>query len=162
MTLDPSRSWLPAGITGLARLREWDAVTTTEGGGTPGDEAQFVQLADGRSLIETSPPGFDPEPLARALAPSIEAPYRAVALRRDELWVVGASAISVLELRGDPDGDAIEIVRDRGGVSTRIDGLPTLADVPELEKLGAARAETYVVRARRLDGRLFEVEVDPL
>mgnify|MGYP006173798901 CR=1 FL=1 len=29
-SLDPAREWLAAGITGLARGREWDAVATAE------------------------------------------------------------------------------------------------------------------------------------
>jgi hypothetical protein len=155
-------SWLPAGITGLARRREWDAVATADAPGTPEAEAQFVLLPDGRVLIEDAPPGFDPEPLVAALETSIEGPYRAVAVRRPELWVVGATSISVTELGRDPRGDSVEVVRDEGGVSTRVDGLPTLDQLPELEQIGGARAETYVVRARRLVDLLFEVEVEPL
>jgi hypothetical protein len=162
VTLDPALSWLPAGITGLARRREWDAVATTEAAGAPGDEARFVRLTDGRVLVEAAPPGFDPEPLAEALANSIESPYRAVAVRRPELWVVGACTILVTPLGRDPRAESVEVVRDHGGVSTRLDGLPTLERIPELERLGEARADTYFVRARRLVGLLFEVEADPL
>ena len=31
MPVDPGRHWLEAGITGIARQREWDAVVTVDG-----------------------------------------------------------------------------------------------------------------------------------
>ena len=44
----------------------------------------------------------------------------------------------------------------------RIDGKPTLAGVPELERLGASRHRAYVVTAMRLVGSSWEVAVAPL
>jgi hypothetical protein len=160
-SLDPARQWLAAGITGLARGREWDAVATVEGAGTPGDEVVFVALADGRLLAGESA-GADLEAMAGALAGAIDPPYRAVALRQDELWAVGAVAIDVLELREDPGGDFVELVRTDEGLSTRVDDAPSARPFVELERLGESRASTYVVRASRLDGRLFEIEVEAL
>lgn len=162
MPVDPGRHWLAAGITGLARQREWDAVATAEAPGEPGDEAELVALADGRVLVENGPLGLDGEALAGALAGALDRPFRAVAVRRPELWVVGARAIQVAELSSAPDGDDIEVVADASGVAVRIDGLPSSAHLPELEALGSARFRTFVVRAHRLAGRLFEVEVEPL
>lgn len=162
MPLDPARHWLAAGITGLARQREWDVVVTTEGPGSPGDETQFVHLAGGRLLVESASEGMEPESLAAALEGSIEAPYRAVGVRRPRLWAVGACSIEVVELEQDPLGETVEVVRDDSGLKLRIDGLPSLEHLPELERLGEARSATYVVRARRLDGRIFEVEIEPL
>lgn len=160
-SLDPARQWLAAGITGLARGREWDAIATAEGAGAPGDEATFVALADGRLLPEAGA-GADLQAMANALSGAIDRPYRAVARRQEELWAVGAVSIDVIELDGDPGGDAVEIVRTDEGLSTRIDDVPTTRPLPELERLGEARAASYVVRAGRLDGRLFEVEVEAL
>ena len=162
MGIDPGRHWLEAGITGLARQREWDAVETADAPGKPGDEAGFVALADRRLLVEVGPPGFDPTPLADALARSIEPPYRAAARRRDELWVVGASSLETVDLAADPRGDTLELVQDAGGLSVRVDGMPSHVHVPELERLGEERGDRYVVLARRLVGRHFEVEVLPL
>jgi hypothetical protein len=76
--------------------------------------------------------------------------------------VVGARSIDVRRLDAPPDGNDIEVVQGGGAVTIRIDGLPSIAAVPELERIGEARSGTYVVRARRLDGALFEVEVEPL
>jgi hypothetical protein len=158
MPLDPAREWLAAGITGLARGREWDAVVLAEAPGTAGEELEFVALCDGRLLAEAG----DVTPLAAALAGAIDPPYRAVAVRREDVWAVGARSIRVLELEAEPGGDAVEVVRIAEGVSLRVDGIPSSAHVPELEALGASRFATFVVRAHRLDGILFEVEVEPL
>ncbi len=162
MPLDPGRHWLAAGITGIPRLREWDAVATAEGPGKPGAEAEFVALPDGRLLVETAAEGFDAAPFATVLAGSIEPPYRAVARRRPELWAVGARTIRVIELPRDRHGDVLEVVRTADGLSIRVDGVVSGAHLPELEELGAARFTTFVVRAGRLTDRLFEVEVEPL
>lgn len=159
--VDPGKHWLEAGITGLARQREWDAVATAEAPGSAGDEVEFVALADGRLLVHAGPDGFDPGPLAAGLEGAIERPYRAVGVRREELWAVGASAIETAELFLD-DGDEFELVRNADGMSLRVDGTPAAKVVPELERLGEARAATYVVRASRLMGALFEIEVEPL
>lgn len=160
-SLDPARHWLAAGITGLARGKEWDAVATAEAPGTPGDEVGFVALADGRLFPETDWRG-DLRPFADALAGAIDPPFRALAVRQPDRWAVGAVAIDVRELHDDPGADAVEIVRTEDGVSIRLDGRPAARPVPELERLGERRAATYVVRAARLDGALFEVEVEPL
>jgi len=76
MPLDPGREWLAAGITGLQRQREWDAVATADGDGTPGDEVEFVALDDGTFVLESGG-GADPAPFAAALGDSIATPYRA-------------------------------------------------------------------------------------
>lgn len=159
--VDPGEHWLEAGITGLARQREWDAVATAEAPGSAGDEAEFVALADGRLFVESGPDGFDPKPLATALEGAIELPYRAVGLRREELWAVGASVIETKELPFE-HGEEFELVRTADGLTLRVDGTPTADTVPELQRLGEARAETYVVRASRIDRQLFEIDVEAL
>lgn len=159
-SLDPARHWLAAGITGLARGREWDAVATVQAPGAPGDEVEFVALADGR-LLATSGSG-DLGVLAGALAGALDPPYRAIALRQPELWAVGAREIDVAELEQDPGGDSVELVRTVEGTTARVDEVPTTRPLPELERLGEARGDAYVVRAGRLDGRLFEIEVEAL
>ncbi|MGI8479814.1 MAG: hypothetical protein ACR2M2_08170 [Gaiellaceae bacterium] len=162
MPLDPGRHWLAAGITGIPRHREWDAVKLVEAPGSTGDEVRFVALPDGRILLEAGPDGFGPMPLAAALEGSIEPPYRAVARRRPELWAVGACAIKILELPRAPKGDVLEIVQNADGLLIRVDGMPSGVHLPELEELGAARFASFVARAQRLTDVLFEVEVEPL
>ena len=94
---------------------------------------------------------------------ALAAPFRAHAVRRDAgIWVVGASRIRTVALVDDPGGSSVELAWDGRERSVRIDGEPTLAGVPELERLGAERHATYVVTAARLDGSIWEVFVAPL
>jgi hypothetical protein len=159
--LDPGRHWLEAGITGLARQREWDAVVTIDAAGDAGDEAELVVLPDTTVVVETAPPGFDPTPLTDALAGAIAPPYRAVAVRRDGLWVAGARAIEVAELRPDPGGENLELTWDGGGTALVVDGVPAAPSrASALERLAASRERgPYAAHAHRLDGDLWEVLV---
>ena len=50
----------------------------------------------------------------------------------------------------------------REGRVLRIDGRTTLGSAPALERLGETEGTEYVVRAKRLDGELWEVEATPL
>jgi hypothetical protein len=155
---DPGPYWGEVGIHGLHRRREWDAVATVEAADLVADEIDFVVLESGDLVTE------DREPDARlwssiALAP----PYRARAVGRDNgIWVVAAARIRTIVLATDPGGDAVELAWDGRERSVRIDGAPTLAGVPELERLGGERHAAYVVTASRLVGATWEVFVAPL
>jgi hypothetical protein len=107
----------------------------------------------------------DGDPDVAPLADSLELapPYRAEAVRRaGSTWAVGAREILVVELSESILGDEIELVWDGVERSTRVDGAPRLASVFELEALASSRFDTWVVRAARLRGALWEVEIGPL
>jgi hypothetical protein len=161
--VDPGRHWLEAGITGIARLREWDAVVTVSAPGMPGDEAEFVALPDGRLVVEGEH-RLDPGPLAAALESSIDPPYRAVAVRRDELWAVGAVSIEVVELSPRPRGDDLELTWNGGELALTIDSLPAdPAQADALERIASARRRgPYAARAHRVADDLWEILVLPL
>ena len=155
---DPGPHWGEVGIHGLHRPREWDVVTTVEAD-VEGDEVWFVALDDGRIVDEDG--AADAGALAAAI--TIDAPFRAHGVRRaGRLWAVAARRIETVELVDDPGGDAIELSWDGDERAVRIDGAPTLAGVPELERLGAARYKTYVVTATRLAGSSWEIAVAAL
>ena len=162
--VDPGESWLAAGITGLARQREWDAVATVEAPGAPGDEAEFVVLDDGRVVVEEAPGGFDPAPLAAALEGALEPPYRAVARRRPELWAIGAASIEVERLEPDPRGNDLELTFDGETASLQVDGMPAdPGGAQPLRALAASREEgAYAAHAHRLADDLWEVLILPL
>lgn len=164
MPLDPGRHWLAAGITGLPRQREWDAVGTADAPGSPGEEARLVALADGRLLREDGPPGLDLAPLAAAVESALARPFRAVAVRREELWAVGAVAIRVERLQPDPGGDEVELTWDGTALACLRDGRPVDAShAVALERLAAAEESgAYAAHAHRLADDLFEVLVLPL
>jgi hypothetical protein len=163
MPLDPGREWLAAGITGLQRQREWDAVATVEGDGEPGDEVTFVSLEDGTYVLESGDRA-DPAPFAAALGQSIEVPYRAVAVRRPDVWAVGAVAIEVERLEPDPRGNDLALVWNGAQLELTIDGLPASpTHASALQSIAGKRVDgPYAAHAHRLRGDLWELSVLPL
>jgi hypothetical protein len=146
--------WDAAGIHGLQRLREWDAVLTVEAPGLEGDRARFVALSRDVLLVEEGPD--DVEPLAVAIEGRLAPPYRAEAVRRErDLWAVGARAIEVVELPGVA-GNEIELATYGAERTLVVDGQPAFGTIPALER------PEQVARARRLDGETWEVVVNKL
>lgn len=158
---EPGPHWGEVGIHGLHRPRRWDAVAVVELDGLEGDDAAFVALDGATYLVERGDPRLDAAVFARAL--ELDPPYRAEAVRRSEsTWAVGARAIVVVELPVSVQGDELQLVFDGAERSLLVDGLPTLASVPELEALAASRFESWVVRASRVRDTVWEVEVGSL
>jgi hypothetical protein len=144
-------SWDKIGIHGVSRPAKWDEVTTVEAD-VDGDVARFVVLQDA-IVIEDGPD--DVAALADAL--TLESPYRAEARRVDEgLWAVGARRLETVTLPGQP-GEELELVSRGGSRELTIDGGRAFGSVPGLEREG-----DYVVRARRLDADVFEIDATPL
>ncbi len=158
---DPGPHWGEVGIHGIHRQRDWDALVAVAAE-IAGDEVRFVTLADGSVVIEAGEDDADPSPLADALEGQVEPPYRAAAVRHDDLWTVGARRIEVIELDPDPGGEELELSWNDGERAIRVDGEPTLGSVPALERIASERHDAWVVRASRLDGPLWEYSVAPL
>ena len=119
-------------LHGVARPREWDTIATVAAE-IPGAEVHFTSLPDGTLVVDEDVPDGALNPLADAIEASIEAPYRAEAVRRDDsVWAVGAKRIQVRSFPGH-DGDELELVED-----------------------------AQIVIGRRLDGDLFEISVSSL
>jgi hypothetical protein len=150
--------WDEVGIHGVARPREWDAVVMVEAPGLKGDEVSFVALDHGDLVVDEGE--GDLSPLANALEQSLRRPYHAIAIRRgDTQWAVAAKAIVVAELP-EVAGDELELVLTAAGERhLRVDGETAFGRIPELEALADGDA---VVRARQIEGALWEVQVDPL
>jgi hypothetical protein len=128
-----------------------------------GDEAVFVLLDDGR-LIPLHGAREVMETAARALEGELDTPYRALAVRREgDAWAVGAVAIEVAELPADTEGDELMLtVTEEGERALEVDGRPTLDGIEPIERAAGGRYDAYVVRATRLDERLWEIGIDPL
>jgi hypothetical protein len=151
-----------AGIHGVPRRRQWDAVTTVEAPGLSGDSVHFVSLADGTLVVQEDEPDAALEPLADAVERTLPPPYRAEAVRRTTTsWAVAARRIELVELRS-LRGDEAELAVTREDRVLRVDGRTTLGRAPELERVGEARGSEYVVRAHRVDGDVWEVEATVL
>jgi hypothetical protein len=94
-------------------------------------------------------------PLAEAVEASLDPPYRAEAVRRGATaWAVAARRLRTLELAGQ-DGDELELTLGPEGRRLVVDGVPRLGSLPALEQLVAGAGH---VRARRLDGAVWEIE----
>ena len=146
-----------AGIHGIPRERQYDAVATADAPDAKGDAARFVGLEDGSLLIEEG--DGDLAPLADAIEQDIARPYRANAVRRGETtWAVAAHKLRVVQLP-EPGGDQIELVLNGDEKTLVVDGNRSFGTLPELEALADGDA---VIRASRLDETLWEVRVDPL
>jgi hypothetical protein len=151
-----------AGIHGIARLREWDAVVTVEAAEVRGKEARFVALPDGTVLIEEAE-AEDVAPLADAVERALKPPYRAHASRRSEsIWAVGARRIEVVALEEEPGGDELTLTMNGTHQELVVDGARTSGSLPSLEQWAAERFDSYHLSAERLDGKLWEVRAAPL
>jgi hypothetical protein len=159
--VDPGPHWGTAGIHGVPRPRRWDAVASAEASGLSGDEVHFVALPNGDLVVDEDEPADTVGPLADAIEQTVEPPYRAEAVRQgDDVWAVAARRVEVAEF--ESDGDEIELVVNEGARTLNVDGARAFGTIPELERLGNRENESYVVRATRLDGDVWEVVASPL
>lgn len=150
-------------MSGLAPPREWDAVATAECRAS-GQQCTFVVLEPGRFLAEDGDASGVMECAAGAIGTGVRTPFRAVALRQHgDTWAVGAVAIEVADLPADVEGDELMLtVTEQGERELIVDGRPVVAGVQALEAVASGRHDAYVLRAKRLQGSLWEVLVDPL
>ena len=163
-TIDPEHPlWRIAGIHGIPRAREWDAVLTAVAPDLPGDEADFVALPDGTLYTDDDLPDDALAPLADAFDGLLDAPYHAFALRQEEdIWSAGALRVAVVEVPEDVDGDQVDLAVNDGERTVRVDGVESKAEIPSLEDFAAQQFGSFVLRASRLDETLWEVTALPL
>jgi hypothetical protein len=146
-----------AGIHGVPREREYDAVVTAEAPDVEGAAARFVAVEDGTLVVEEGEGELTP--LADAIEHEVKRPYRAVAVRRGgSQWAVAAKKLRVIQLP-EPGGDEVELALHGEERTLVVDGIREFGTMPALEALADGNA---VIRAARLDGNLWEVRVDPL
>ena len=146
-----------AGIHGVPRERQYDAVVTAEAPDVEGANARFVALEDGTLLVEEGE--GDLTPLADAIEQEVKRPYRGIAIRRGATqWAVAGHGLRVVQLP-EPGGEEVELAIRGDERTLVVDGNRAFGTLPELEALADGDA---VVRAARLDGNLWEVRVDPL
>ncbi len=159
--VDTTPKWGVTGIHGVPRQRRWDAVATAEAPGIDGDELHFVALPNGDLVVDEDEPAGTLGPLAEAVEASLRPPYRAEAVRQeDDVWGVGANSIRVESF--DAAGDELELAATADERVLTVDGSRVFGSEQALERLGEAEGQHYVVRAKRLDGDLWEIEANPL
>jgi hypothetical protein len=159
---DTRPRWGEAGIHGIHRFREWDALVRVEGVDLDVNEVRFVALGDG-TLVVDGDEDADLTTLAEAIEQELPPPYRAHAVRSDESgWTAAAEAIELVELPRELDGEELELTVRQGERTLMVDGMSAFGDTSELEQLAAERGDDYVVQATRVDGDLWEVRILPL
>jgi hypothetical protein len=147
-------AWDTAGIHGVQRARQWDAVATVDAPELEGDRAVFVALSPERLVVEEGP--SEVAPLAAALGAGPAPPYRAEAVRREgTVWAVAARRIEIVRLP-DVSGEEIELSSHEGERTLLIDGERSFGSIPALER------PEQSVRARRIAGEDWEVEIHQL
>lgn len=152
----------PAGVHGVARSRRWDTVAMAEAPALTGDSVAFVALPDGTLVVDEDEPDDSLAPLADAIEASIRPPYRAEGVRQSRArWSVGAVRITVVEAPG-VEGEEAELITNAESSTLTIDGRPVYGSVPAFERAGEVHGSTYVVRAERIDGELWQIEALPL
>ena len=150
------------GIHGVPRARKWDVVATAEAPGLRGDAVHFVTLPDGTVVVDEDEPDGALAPLADAVETRLQPPYSAEAVRHTEsTWGVAARRIRVVE-DSSIDGEEAQLVVTAAETQLTVDGVPRIARAPGLQRAGEEHGSEYVVRARRIDGDLWETEAAPL
>ncbi len=168
--------WVEAGVSGLARSRDWDTVELValpELAEHPLEEFRFGALADGTLVIDGD--GVDEvvaERLGRRLSETLDGPYEAVAARQTRLdWSVAARVLRIEELTlpALESGEIVVALGPDGETTVVVDGVEPdgasddLAFAVELLlELGSRRFPSFVVRARRTVGDRWGISVDPL
>lgn len=149
-------------IHGGSRPRRWDTVVTVDAPSLPGEAVHFLALADGTLVVEEDVPDESLTPLADAVEEQLELPYRAEGVRRGEtVWALAAKEVDVAEIDEDVEGNLVELSVNEGEKTTLVDGETVFGSLADFERLAKGH-DAFVLRAERIDGNLWEVEVSPL
>jgi hypothetical protein len=141
---------------------EWDATVSVTAPGLAGERAEFTTLPDGDVIVADEEGDADLSPLADAVEKELRRPYKAFAARQEgDVWAVVAKQIDVEQI-AFAEGDSLELTRRDSWRELRVDGDPSNAKIPELERLGERAGGDYFVKAERIDGDLWEVRVTAL
>jgi len=139
----------------------WDAVVSARAPNLTGESVSFVALPDGTLLVEEDVPDYSLAPLADALEVTLRPPYRAAGLRQEgDVWTAVAERVEIVEVRLD-EGDDIELTVVEGMRELTVDGERTIRPIPALDMLTEEHGDV-VLKAERVDGDVFAVDVFPL
>jgi hypothetical protein len=158
---EPTALGLPA-IHGVPRARRWDTVVSADAPDLPGEAVHFVALEDGTLIVDEDVPDNSLTPLADMLEQQLQPPYRAEAVRHGEaVWAVAADEIRVAEIDEAVEGDLVELTVTGAEKAVLVDGEPAFGSLQAFEELAEGQ-DAYVLRAERIDGKLWDVKVSPL
>jgi hypothetical protein len=150
-----------SGEVTAARPRRWDAVVSAQAPDVSGHEVEFVTVPDGSIVTEDEEGDADLTAFADAIERQVSRPYRVKGVRREDgVWALAVRRIDVATFQAE--GEAVDLSVHDGVRSLTVDGRPGFGSISELEAIGEPLGDSYVVRATRLDGDLWEVSADPL
>jgi hypothetical protein len=149
------------GVMGVGPGRTWDAVVAAHAPTLTGDSVTFVALDDGTLIVTQDIPDGSLSPVADAIEEMLPPPYRGAAARADEdSWSAVAESVQIVELV-DVGADELELTVVDGERRLMVADEQSDLDVPELDALATGH-ESVAIRAERVDGDLFAVDVFPL
>ncbi len=149
------------GVSDVGPGRTWDAVVATHAPGLTGDSVTFVALEDGTLVVNENVPDDSLGPVADTIEEMLPPPYRAAAARVDgDSWTAVAESVAIVEL-ADIIGDEVELTVVNAERTLTVGGEETAGALPALDSL-AAEHDSVSIRAERVDGDLFAVDVFPL
>jgi hypothetical protein len=136
----------------------WDVVLEASDGELREDSYEFASLESGDLIVDDSVEESLSQ-LADAIDTALDAPYRAVAVRKDrEWWSVSARQIRVVPLA--LEGERARLVSAGGKLQLEVDGKPAenAAATHVLASQAADLGDDYVVDAKRLDEGAWQVD----
>lgn len=168
--------WVEAGVSGVPRGRDWDAVAVVdlpELEGSLASELSFRVLEDGTVADADELPAGALERIAAELETGVRPPYDVRAVRRGRSdWSVAARELRLERVplpEALPGTELAVAVTPEGGRTLLVDGeepeglTPELESAfAELERRGRERFPAFVARAERVAPGRWELLVDPL
>ncbi len=169
--------WVPVGVSGVPRSRDWDTVTVIELPELEGlslEEFAFLKLPDGSfGGLTAEVPASAVERVASLVDPLLDLPYEVRAARRGtHEWSIGARSVKtdLVALPSGLDAETITVAVAPDGSSTLfVDGdePEILSDdlelaAAELVRQGRLRGPAFAARAERVGPGRWALTIDPL
>lgn len=149
------------GVMGVGPGRTWDAVVAAHAPLLTTASVTFVALEDGTLIVNEDIPDGSLSPVADAIEEMVPPPYRAAAARSEgDSWTAVAESVQIAELLG-VGSDEVELTVVDSVRTLTIGGQESDLPVEALDEL-AAEHESVAIRAERVDGDSFAVDVFPL
>ena len=149
------------GVMGVGPGRTWDATVAAQAPALTGESVTFVALEDGTLIVNEDGPDGALTPIADTIEEMVAPPYRAAASRTEgDTWTAVAESVRIVGLPGI-EADEIELTVVDSERTLTLGTEVTTRALPALDAL-AEEHDSVALRAERVDGELFAVDVFPL
>ena len=149
------------GVMGVGPGRTWDAVVAAHAPALTGESVTFVALPDGTLVVNDDVPDGSLTPVADQIEEMVPPPYRAAAARNEgDMWTAVAESVGIVELPG-VNANEVELTVFSGERALILGEQQSDSALPALDALADGQGDV-AIRAERVDGDLFAVDVFPL